>query len=221
MDLGVHASSCDELDGGPVMVHGVFSTPGESKAVRGPPFCVPMRHDYGGFTLDNGTLRGRKASATRNVSTKARLLVPRLPCITCFGKPVPKPDDCEPLDPLAFLYQQWIIQQEASSGNNPVGPKPTPPDPPGPPTPSCANGGQYLALQQPWQILSMSGSNAVIQTAGGRGCCGGTSTAACVNLPSTYYCQSGNTAIVDTRGAGACGGIALVTSVNQPGSRLM
>ena len=152
-----------------------------------------------------------------------------LPCLALFGKPQPRMgcpthdrfDEAGAsvgpgcvcarpyFDPFDFLFQQMIIA-DVDGSDDPVHPVPPPPDPviPGE---CCETGGQYLPITVAGQMLTMSSRNASFTQI----------QDPCRNLPSTFQCTTGTTAVVDTRGAGTCGRVAVIQPLMQPTAQFM
>jgi hypothetical protein len=142
-----------------------------------------------------------------------------LPCLSVFGKPVPKYKCGKYVtDPFDFLVQQMALQNLDAAGNSINTPQKTRPAPylyGGYSQVSAGeNGGQYMPLQVPGQMLAgIAGSNTYIQTS---------LCVTCVDPPSTYgYCGGGTTLGIETRAAGTCGRFAASGILNGPGSRYM
>jgi hypothetical protein len=150
-----------------------------------------------------------------------------LPCLALFGKPKPrfgcpehdrfdesgaltgKPCVCKKyyLDPFDFLFQQMIMA-DTSGSDDPVHPTPPPP-PPVIPGDCCETGGQYLPITVPGQTLTFSSKSASYSAVDDP----------CVNLPSTFSCYIGTTAVVDTRAPGFCGRVAVIQPLMFPTSQ--
>lgn len=139
-----------------------------------------------------------------------------LPCLSRFAKPVPTTPSCYSgpgeYDALDFIVQEYLQQQVQASNNNRTMPQ-TARRSSATDSASGVAAGQYIVPTAPqFQVVTTGGYIQTIQTS---------PTQTCVNLPSTFYCQTGVTAVVDNRTIGFCGRLAPVMPPIGPGMILM